>query len=268
MKHDRGFKYQEYEIISKEEVAPDTFLFDLKGRINFNPGQFVQVELEHYGEFTLALCSDPEEKNFFSLCIRAAGGATNHVVKLSPGDKLKVRGPYGNGWPIFKLIGKNIVLIAGGMGLVPIKPLLDNLVRYRTEFKKIYLIAGFKTDHHILFNDYLRKIKNKISVLKISVEHACRNFDGHQGLITEALEPVSVTGEKSVAILCGPEVMIPYCNKVLFDKNFCEKNIYISFERRMECGIGICQHCNIGKYLVCEDGPVFSLDKIKAELTR
>lgn len=266
MKDTKGFAYQKYEIIAKEEVAPETFLFSLKGHIEFNPGQFVQVAIDHYGEATLAICSDPDQKKSFDICIRAAGGTTNKIVELSPGDFLKIRGPYGNGWPISKLMGKNIILIAGGMGLVPLKPLLLNLIKYKSEFKKIYLVAGFRTDHHVIFKDELKKLKNKIDVLKVMVEHSSKGFWGDQGMITEALDKINFDSKKTVALMCGPEIMIPYCNEVLFKKGLPEENIYISFERRMECGIGVCQHCNIGKYLVCENGPVFRFDKIKEEI--
>lgn len=268
MKDNKGFAYKEYEIIAKEELAPETFLFSIKGTMEFNPGQFVQTALDHYGEATFAICSDPEQEKSFDVCIRAAGSTTTKMIELTPGDYLKIRGPYGNGWPISKLIGKNVVLIAGGMGIVPLKPLFFNLLRYRSEFKKISLVAGFRTDHHVIFNEELKGLKNKFDTLKIMVEHASRDFWGNHGMITDALEAMELDSKKTIVLMCGPEVMVPFCNKILFEKNIPEENIYISFERRMECGIGVCQHCNIGKYLVCENGPVFRFDKIKKELNK
>jgi len=265
MKDNKGFAYKEYEIITKEEIAPETFLFSFKGQFNFEPGQFVQAALDHYGEATFALCSDSENKKTFDLCIRAAGSATNRMIELSPGDFLKLRGPYGNGWPISKMLGQNIVLVAGGMGLVPLKPLIFNLIRYKSEFKKIYLVTGFRTDHHMLFKKELEKLRNKIN-LKVIVEHGSKDFWGEQGLITEGLEPLNLDGKKTIVFMCGPEVMVSHCNDVLFKKGIKEENIFISFERRMECGIGVCQHCNIGRYLVCKDGPIFRYDKIKDEI--
>jgi len=268
MKNDRGFEYQEYEISNKEELAPETFLFTMKGKIGFLPGQFVQVLLPRYGNVTLAPCSDPDKKNSFQLCIRAAGAATAKMVELSPGDKLQMRGPYGNGWPISKLIGKDITLITGGIGLVPLRPLICYLVKYRSEYKKINLIAGFKTDHHIVFKDEILKLKAKFSDLEIAVEHIVdKNFPADQGLITEPLEKIKFK-KNAVTLLCGPEIMVNHCIPILVKNGMDEKNIYISYERRMECGIGICQHCNIGKYKVCEDGPVFRWDIIKEEINK
>ncbi|MCL5410806.1 MAG: FAD/NAD(P)-binding protein [Patescibacteria group bacterium] len=265
MKNNKGFAYKEYEIISKEELAPDSFLFSLKGEFKSEPGQFIQAALDHYGEATFAICSDPEQKKSFDICIRAAGGTTNRMIELSPRDLLKIRGPYGNGWPISKLLGKNVILIAGGMGLVPLKPLIFNLIRYKSEFKKIYVVAGFKTDHHVLFKDELEQLRKKINI-KVMAEHSSGGFWGGQGLITEALETIVLDGKKTIVLMCGPEIMIPHCNDVLFKKGIPEENIYISFERRMECGIGICQHCNIGKFKVCDNGPVFRFDEIKNEI--
>lgn len=267
MKNTKGFEYKEYEILSKEEMAPSTFLFRLKGKLKFAPGQFVQVSLEHYGEATFAPCSDPGNQDFFELCIRGCGGTTNELIKLLPGDSVQIRGPYGNGWPMAKLLDKEIVIVAGGLGLVPLRPFIFELIGNKTEFKKIILIAGAKSNHHLLFENDLLSWKKKLNQLEVYVEYRDRTFWGEKGRVTEPLKKLALN-KKTLALLCGPEVMIPYCNDILLNKGIPEENIFISFERRMECGIGICQHCNIGKYLVCEDGPIFSLNKIKEELRK
>ncbi len=265
MKSKSNFSYQEFGIIKKEELAPNTYLFRFNGQIKFNPGQFVQVMLERFGEATFAPCSDPEEKKYFELCIRGAGSTTNQIIKLLPGDSLKVRGPYGNGWPTAKILEKEVLIIAGGLGLVPLRPLIFQMLQNKSLFKSIHLIVGAKSDHHLLFKNEYAAWKKKID-LHACVEHAPRNFCGERGLITEPLKKIKIN-KKMVVLVCGPEIMVPFCNKILLE-NIPEENIYISFERRMECGIGICQHCNIGKYLVCKDGPVFSWKKIKDELKK
>jgi NAD(P)H-flavin reductase len=179
---------------------------------------------------------------------------------------MKLRGPYGNGWPIVKLLGQELVLIAGGIGLIPLRPLIFELIRNKSEFKNITLVVGAKTDQHILFHNDLLDWKDKIFSLEAVVEKKSRVFWGKRGMITEPLMNMKIN-KKAVALICGPEIMVPYCIEALQKNEIADKNILISFERRMECGIGICQHCNIGKYLVCRDGPVFSWDKIKGELT-
>lgn len=259
-------KYKKYEITHKQELAPETFWFQLEGRLNFEPGQFVQVSLPHYGEATFAPCSDPNQKDYFELVIRACGNATNQLVKLLPGEEMQIRGPYGNGWPVGKLIGKNILIITGGIGMIPIRPLIFELLRYRKEFKKIYLLSGYRTPDFVIFEKDYINWKKQINYLKVAVEKSSKNWWGEVCLPTDLLKNMKLSYKDTIALICGPEIMFKFCNNVLSKKQIPDKNIYISFERRMECGIGLCQHCNIGKYLVCKDGPVFRWDIIKPEL--
>ena len=259
-------KYREYSIIRREEIAPGTNLIRLEGRIDFIPGQFVQVALDHIGEATFAICSDPHEKDYFEICIRGCGNTSDGLNKLLVEDTVKIRGPYGNGWPIKQLWYKDVVLLAGGMGLVPLRPLIFEIIRNRINFDKIYLFAGFKTADHILFEEELRSWQKKFTKVTVAAEQATTKFWGQKGLITETLETTKIDPKKTIALMCGPEMMCPFCNNVLLKKNMKEDQIYISYERRMECGIGVCQHCSVGKYLVCKDGPVFRLDQIKDEV--
>ena len=261
-----GFKYTGYKIIGKSELAPDTFLFRLEGRIDFIPGQFVQAAVDHFGEATFAVCSDPAEKKFFELCVRGCGNTTNALIKLLPGDKLKLRGPYGNGWRIAPLYDHDVVLVAGGVGYAPLRPLIYWLLANRKKIGKISLFAGFKTPEHIVFKEEIEQLQAKLSAVSVYCEFITKKFWGEKGMITEPLKKTDFNAEKTTVVMCGPEIMCPYCNDVFLKKNIAESQIFISFERRMECGIGVCQHCNIGKYLVCKDGPIFRLDQIKDEI--
>lgn len=260
------FKYKPYKIIGRKEPAPDTVVYTLRGQIKHTPGQFFQVAMPHLGEATFAPCSDPEDKKNFELCIRASGSTTNQMVKLFPGDELLVRGPYGNGWPSIKLVGKNVIVIAGGMGLVPVRPLLFELIRYRKEFKAISFFAGFRSPGHVLFEEDLLKWKKKIPYFKVVVEKSAPGWWGEAGMVTEAIERMQFDARDTVVIMCGPDIMFKFVNEVLQKKGIKDNQIYLSMERRMECGVGLCQHCNIGKYLVCKDGPVFRWDQIKDEV--
>lgn len=260
------FSFKKFKIIGRTEPAPDTVIFTIKGHIPYEPGQFFQVALPHLGEATFAPCSDPQQKNSFELCIRASGSTTDQMVKLLPGDELLIRGPYGNTWPIAKLIGKNVIIAAGGMGLVPLRPLMYDLLRYRKEFKKIYFFAGFRTPHHVLFSGDLLAWKKKIDYFKVIVEKEEAGWWGEVGMITEALDRLKIDPETTSVVMCGPDIMYKFCNEVLVRKEIKSDHIFVSMERRMECGVGMCQHCNIGKYLVCEDGPVFRWDKIENEV--
>lgn len=258
------FKFKEYEIIRREEINSDIVLFELAGKFNFSPGQFVQILLDHYGEATFAPCSDTNNKKTFQIAVRACGNVSKQMVKLLPGNKIKIRGPYGNGWPMAKLLGKNVLIIAGGMGLVPMRPLIIEMLRYKEEFKKINLVSGFKTDGHIIFDEEFIAWAKKIEV-DLYCEIVGHNNIAEKGMITKPLENLTLN-KNTVVLICGPEVMLKFCNDILLKKGVKKENIYISFERRMECGIGFCQHCSIGKYLVCKDGPIFPLSKIEKEI--
>jgi anaerobic sulfite reductase subunit B len=258
------FKFKEYEIIGKQDLAPDTVLFELTGKLNFSPGQFIQILLDHYGEATFAPCSDTNNRGTFQIAVRACGNVSNQMIKLLPGNKIKIRGPYGNGWPIAKMLGKNVLIIAGGMGLVPMRPLIFEMLHYKEEFKKINLICGFKTDAHIIFGEDLQNWSKGIEV-DLYCEIIGHSDTTKKGMITKPIENLKIN-KNTIVLICGPEIMFKFCNDILLKKGVLKENIFISFERRMECGIGLCQHCNIGKYLVCKDGPVFSLSLIEQEL--
>lgn len=261
------FEFKSYTIENKTEVAPDTVLFRLRGKFRFEPGQFIQVQLPHIGEATLAPCSEINDRKGFGICVRACGNVSNNLAGKQNGDSLQVRGPYGNSWPTGKMLGENVLIIVGGMGIVPLIPQIGELKRYRKEFKRISVLAGFKTPDHVLFEDELKKLKKSFDYVKIAVEKTSSSWWGENCMITELIEKISIP-QNTIALLCGPEIMYKPCIEILTRKKVNPKNIYASFERRMECGVGFCQHCTIGKFKVCEDGPIFRWDKIKPELDK
>ena len=264
-----SFKYTDYEIIEKKEVSPDTFWFKLKGTLNFEPGNFVQAMVPHVGEATFAPCSSHREKTNFELVIRAVGSTTKKIVELLPGDKLSIRGPYGNSWPLGTLLENNIIIVAGGMGIVPLRPLIYELIKYKKNFNKVAIVAGFKTPHHVLFEKDFVSWQKQVNYLKVGVEKGERSWWGDVCMITDLLKKIKFSPKNTKVLMCGPEIMFSHCNDILHgNKKISHKDIFISFERKMECGVGLCQHCNIGKYLVCKDGPIFRYDKIKDELKK
>jgi len=265
-----SFSLAQYELFSKEILLADTCLLRFAGRLDFVPGQFVRLSLDHLGEIAVAPCSDPHDQDFFELCIRGAGSTSNEVIKALPGDHFGIRGPYGNGWPLNSLAGEDIVLIAGGLGLVPLRPAIIQIIRNRHKYGKVTLLFGAKTSGDILFLNDLITWRKKIDV-EIAAEYLCRPSDKDfctKGRITEPLDRLEINAKKTVALICGPEIMYKFCIDSLLQKGLAEDRIYASYERRMECGIGICQHCNIGKYMVCQDGPVFAYSRIKGELQK
>lgn len=256
------FELKNYEIISKDSLTHDTFLFRLKGKIAFKPGQFLRVVLDHFGEIVVAPCSDPRNTEWFEICVRAAGSTSNAIANLLPGDNLGVRGPYGNSWPVQQAKGKELILIAGGLGLVPLRPLLYELGRKKN--KRVKLFVGFRSAENAVFVEDLETWGRNINVFAVAEFTVPRSIC-KKGLITEPLEKEKINKE-SIVFICGPEVMVPFCIDKIHQKDIGDDQIFLSMERRMECGIGICQHCNIGKYMVCKDGPVFRYDRIIGEI--
>ncbi len=268
MNHESRLNFQttEFEIINKAMINSDVALFSLKGRLDFKPGQFVEVALPHFGNVTLAPCSNPFDKKKFELCVRAQGSTSSALVELLPGDKISLRGPYGHGWPMNQFSGKDIIVIAGGMGLVPLRPVIYDFEE-KIYLSKIRIFAGFKKPDDILFLDNFKYWLKKFKI-EISVENTERGFWGSHGLITEPLAKARFNPAKSLVLMCGPEAMYSHSIKILNQKGILGKQIYVSLERRMECGIGLCQHCSCGKHLVCQDGPVFRYDKIENEVKK
>ena len=263
-----SFTYKSYKIVDKEESAPDTVLFTLASKLKFEPGQFVRVSLPGIGEATFVPCSNPSNINKFQLLIRACGNTTNRLVELLPGDSMLIRGPYGKGWPVGKLIGKNVLIITGGLGIVPLRPLIFELLKYKKEFKKISILSGFRSPDCVLFENDFKKLSTAVNYLKVACEKSNKNWWGETAMTADLIKNMKLSSKDTVALICGPEIMFKFCIDELARKKIASKNIYLSFERRMECGIGVCQHCNIGKFLICKDGPVFRWDKIKPELSK
>lgn len=262
------YKTTPITIIEKTRLTTDQILLRLGATLNFVPGQFIEISLPGFGEGPVAPCSDPNEKKFFEIVVRQVGSLTKKVSSLVVGDQLFFRGPYGNGWPIKKLKNKDLILMAGGMGLIPLRPLIFEAMEKRHYFGKIYLLIGSKNPDNFLFQDEYKNWVKKLYYLKTIVDQASTNYKGRTGVLPDLLGPLEIKSHKTAALICGPEVMCPFCVTKLVDKKIAISDIFLSLERRMRCGIGECQHCNVGKYLVCQDGPVFSWDQIKDEINK
>lgn len=261
-----NFCATEYEIISKEMLSSDVALFKCKGQLNFRPGQFVEVQIKHFGNITLAPCSNPKNKKEFELCIRGVGSTSNALIKFLPGDKILLRGPYGNGWPTRRFFHRDLIIIGGGIGFASLRSVVFDL-EDKIYFNKVKIFSGFRGSDDVLFKVDLQRWQKKFKV-HVALEHIDGNFGAERGMITDLIEKSRFHHQKYLVLMCGPELMYPHCIEALNRKGILSKQIYVSLERRMECGIGLCQHCSCGKYLVCHDGPVFRYDKIENEMKK
>ncbi len=253
--------------ISREtsSVKLFTLRFSPQRKLFFNPGQFVLVSPNSAGEIPLGIASASFGKSSFDIAVREVGTVTSMMHQLKVGDKVGVRGPYGNGWPLEKIKGRNVLLIAGGIGIVPFRAFIQSLCEERKNFGKVQLFYGSRNKQELIFkkeiNDWCENIDVHLSFDMGKVVYS-PFFSCDIGLITTLFERIKLV-ENAVAFVCGPPIMCKFVLDKLFEHKFKDEDIYLSLERRMDCGIGICQHCAVGPYYVCKDGPVFSWQEIK-----
>lgn len=226
------------------------------------PGQFILLSIPGFGEAPFAICSVPSPCDEFQVCVQQKGLLTKKIFEAKIGDSVSFRGPYGNGFPLSKITARNILLVAGGLGLVPLRPLIQLIGNHPSEFGKVQLASGAREEKFLLFRNEYRNWQKFID-LNITLDSAGENWSGHTGLITTLFDKISINN-KPVVIMCGPPIMYPPVIKTLLKKKIAESDIYVMLERRMHCGIGVCQHCVLvgGRY-VCKDGPVFNYAEIK-----
>jgi len=250
------------KIIEVKDQTKSVKLFRLeptdKKILNFQPGQFVLVSIPGFGEAPFVPCGQPKQ-DILELCVRQAGTVTTKLHSLIKEDEIYLRGPYGKGFDINNLKDKNLLLIAGGIGLIPLRPVIQ---WGHSPDLKIQVFIGAKTINDLLFKDEYEEWKKQIDC-QITLDEKCSEWTGCIGKITELFKQTKIV-ENSVAWLCGPPIMYKFVLEKLKELNFKDEDIYLSLERRMQCGLGICQHCAIGSKYVCKDGPVFKYSEIKS----
>jgi sulfite reductase subunit B len=229
------------------------------------PGQFVEVSLFGIGEAPISVSSSPSRSNgTFELCIRRVGDLTNALHQLQPGQDVGVRGPFGHGFPLEKMMGKDILFAAGGLGLAPLRSLINQVLDNRGSFERVIVLYGTKHPSEILFKDELLAWSDRDDVeFHMTVDRADNDWGGHVGVITTLFPAIAVNPRNTVSAICGPPVMYRFVLMELLGKGIPETQIYLSLERRMKCGVGKCGHCQINNYYCCIDGPVFNYAQVK-----
>ncbi len=227
-------------------------------RFTFRPGQFVMVEVPGYGEVPISISSSTSNKGFIELCIRKVGTVTNALHRARRGAKVGIRGPFGTHFPLGRMKGQSILLIAGGLGLAPLRAPIYYVTENRAEFKDVHILYGTKSPDQLLF-DYQYESWRRIDDVNIEiiVEDPNGSWTGPVGLITELLDGVDVDPHGTYAIVCGPPVMFKFVCERLNRMGIPMDRMFVSLERRMHCGMGKCCRCNVGATYTCTDGPVF-----------
>jgi sulfite reductase subunit B len=261
--------YQSEEFVVKDVITESptikTFVLESENEFNFETGQFIEFYLPGVGEAPFTPSSSPEVKNKIDITIMNAGYVTDEIHKaVVPGTVVGIRGPFGKGYPLQEFKGKEILIVGGGVGLAPLRSLLYSLFSSITDYPKIVLKYGAKTPLDIIYKDEIPKWREKKNFeVELTVDNGDKTWKGNVGVVTEIVRGNEVSRENSVAIVCGPPIMMKFTTFKLIELGFKPEQIYLSMEKNMSCGLGKCGHCRLGSFYVCTDGPVFDYKSIK-----
>jgi NAD(P)H-flavin reductase len=261
------------EILEVHEETSNTKTFLLKfidaekqKNFSFIPGQFIVISIPGVGEAMFSISSSTSNRENFSTTIRKVGRMTCMIHKYDVGDKILVGGPYGSGWPITQLEGKDILIVTGGIGLPSPRPVIIYLDEHRKDFGFLEVLYGTRTPVESLFvREYEAWRNMERTRLALTVDYVPEGVKWEHGVgtVTTLFKEMMTKPRNSVALICGPEVMMHFVVSELINKGFHDDQLYLSLERRMRCGIAQCGHCQLGPKFVCKDGPVFKYSELK-----
>ena len=242
------------------------FRIELEGRINLHhePGQFVMVSMFGYTESPFSLCSSPTDKGFFDLTVRNVGVFTDRLHKLGKGDIVGISGPFGKGFPVDNMFGYDILIVAGGLGIVPLRSLIRYITYNKNDFGHVQILIGCRTPQELLFKEETTEWMKRSEIkINCTVDKADPDWHGNIGLITTLIPGVDINPARTYAVVVGPPIMYRFVIIELLKKTIPEHQIIVSLERRMRCGLGKCGHCQIEGVYVCQSGPVFNYSQLK-----
>jgi NAD(P)H-flavin reductase len=229
----------------------------------FAPGQFNMLTAFGVGEVAISLSGDPAAPRPFVHTIRAVGPVSTALARLGPGEPVGLRGPFGVGWPVAEAVGRDVVVIAGGLGLAPLRPALYCLLADRNRYGQIVLLYGTRGPGEILFRHELETWRRRLDIdIEVTVDHALGDWRGHVGVVPTLVPRATFDPLHAIALVCGPEIMMRFAIAALQARGLAADAIYLSMERNMKCAIGLCGHCQFGPVFVCRDGPVFRYDRV------
>jgi len=233
----------------------------------FRAGQFAEYSAFGAGESTFCIASSPTRAGYIECCFRSVGRVTEELRRLEVGDSMGVRGPYGNSYPIEEFFGKNLVFVAGGIALPPLRTLIWNCLDLRDKFGDITIVYGARTEADLVYKRELSEWQERGDVRLVKTVDPGGDgpeWDGRVGFVPTILEETAPAAENTIALVCGPPIMIKFTLPVLEKLGFSDDQVYTTLENRMKCGLGKCGRCNVGNVYVCKDGPVFSARQVKA----
>jgi NAD(P)H-flavin reductase len=256
-------------VCARRRETRDTWTLSIDaGGVAFEPGQFNMLYGFGIGEIPVSLSGDPGTPGPLIHTVRAVGSASQAITQLKPGDPIGLRGPFGTAWPIRESAGSDVLVVAGGLGLAPLRPAIYRLLAKRERYGRIALLYGTRSPADILFRREIERWRRRLdTTVEVTVDHADIGWQGQVGAVTKLIERVIFDPDHTVALVCGPEIMMRFAASALITAGVAPERIHLSMERNMKCAIGQCGHCQFGPTLICRDGAVMRYDRIGPLLT-
>jgi NAD(P)H-flavin reductase len=254
--------------------TPDTFGLTLQPEggteiTPFRPGQFSMLWVFGVGELPISISGDPANPRELTYTVRSVGKATNALVTTHAGQDVGVRGPFGTGWPIEAARGRDVIVVAGGIGLAPLRPVIYEVLNNRKDYGRLILLYGARSTRDVLYRKELGVwARQPDTQVLTTVDYGGVNWRGHVGVVTTLFKYARLRPAQSVAMICGPEVMMRFVTRELEAHGLKRNDIYLSMERNMKCAVGLCGHCQYGPHFICKDGPVFPYERIRPLLEK
>jgi NAD(P)H-flavin reductase len=265
---------QPYVVREVSKETPDTFTLKLAPETlsegsSFQPGQFSMLWVFGVGELPISISGDPAEHGPLVYTVRSVGQATNSLVTRNPGEGVGVRGPFGTGWPLPAARHRDVIVVAGGIGLAPLRPVIYEVLKHRDDYGRLVILYGARSPRDLLYRKELAAwAHHRETQVLVTVDYGGMSWRGHVGVVTTLFQYARLQPSRSLAMVCGPEIMMRFVTRELESHGLNRHDIYLSMERNMKCAVGFCGHCQYGPHFICKDGPVFSYERLRPLLER
>jgi NAD(P)H-flavin reductase len=265
---------QPYSVGQVLQETADTFTLTLEssngaGENRFQPGQFSMLWVFGVGELPISISGHPAQHDRLVYTVRSVGQATHALVSREIGDGVGVRGPFGTGWPVEQAQGRDVLVVAGGIGLAPLRPVIYEVLHNREKYGRLVILYGARSPRDLLYRKELTTwARQPDTQVLVTVDYGGLSWRGHVGVVTTLFKYARLQPARSIAMACGPEIMMRFVARDLETHGLARENIYLSMERNMKCAVGFCGHCQYGRHFICKDGPIFPYDQLRPLLEK
>lgn len=258
------------KIVDRRHEAKNIYTYRLRfnseidqRNYSFRPGQFNMLYVFGVGEIPISISGDPEDKEGIDHIIRAVGTVSRALEACESGTSLGIRGPFGSEWPLAEAVGKDVLLVTGGLGCAPVMGAIHYILKRRKKYGAVKILHGIKAPHDLIYRQKIEEWKSfPDTEVHLTSDTADKNWKFHIGVVTNLLEQIEINPEQTIVMMCGPEIMMRFAIKEFFKRNIPKNQIYLSMERNMKCALGFCGHCQYGPHFICKDGPILRYDQV------